>query len=43
MNFAARHIGPSPAEQETMLGVTGHHSLDELTQAALQCFIGGAS
>ena len=40
MNFAARHIGPSPAEQETMLGVTGHHSLDELTQAALPPGIG---
>jgi glycine dehydrogenase len=40
MNFAARHIGPSPAEQQTMLGVTGHRSLDELTQAALPPGIG---
>jgi glycine dehydrogenase len=40
MNFAARHIGPSPAEQETMLGLTGHRSLDELTQAALPPGIG---
>jgi glycine dehydrogenase len=40
MNFAARHIGPSPTEQETMLGVTGHRSLDELTQAALPPGIG---
>jgi glycine dehydrogenase len=41
MNFAARHIGPSPAEQEHMLGVTGHASLDELTRAALPPGIGG--
>jgi glycine dehydrogenase len=40
MNFATRHIGPSPAEQEHMLGVTGHASLDELTQAALPPGIG---
>jgi len=40
MNFAARHIGPSPAEQETMLGVTGHRSLDELARAALPPGIG---
>ncbi len=33
--FAARHIGPSPAEQKHMLTVTGHASLDELTTAAL--------
>jgi glycine dehydrogenase len=35
MDFAARHIGPSPAEQRRMLDVTGHASLDELTAAAL--------
>ena len=40
MNFAARHIGPSAAEQETMLGVTGHRSLDELARAALPPGIG---
>ena len=33
--FAARHIGPSAADQERMLAVTGHSSLDELTAAAL--------
>jgi glycine dehydrogenase len=35
MDFASRHIGPSPAEQERMLAVVGHASLDELTAAAL--------
>jgi glycine cleavage system P protein (glycine dehydrogenase) len=35
MDFASRHIGPSPAEQERMLAVVGHASLDELTTAAL--------
>jgi len=35
MDFAARHIGPSPAEQRRMLDVTGYASLDELTAAAL--------
>src|ERR1022692_929378 len=34
-NFAARPIGPSPADQERMLAVTGHSSLDALTTAAL--------
>jgi glycine dehydrogenase len=34
-NFSARHIGPSPDEQQRMLAVTGHASLDELTAAAL--------
>src|ERR1035438_857742 len=42
-NFAARHIGPSPAEQERMLAVTGHSSLDELTTAALPPGLGEAS
>jgi glycine dehydrogenase len=35
MNFAQRHIGPSPAEQEQMLAAVGHESLDELASAAL--------
>ena len=35
MDFAARHIGPDPAEQEHMLGTLGYASLDELTTAAL--------
>ncbi len=35
MDFASRHIGPAPAEQEHMLGTLGYASLDELTTAAL--------
>ena len=35
MDFASRHIGPSPAEQEHMLSTLGYASLDELTTAAL--------
>src|SRR5215467_10676797 len=35
MDFASRHIGPSPAEQDHMLGTLGYASLDELTTAAL--------
>ncbi|HKA96763.1 MAG TPA: glycine dehydrogenase (aminomethyl-transferring), partial [Streptosporangiaceae bacterium] len=35
MDFASRHIGPSPAEQERMLAAVGFPSLDELTAAAL--------
>ncbi len=35
MDFPARHIGPSADEQQRMLAVTGHASLDELTAAAL--------
>ncbi len=35
MDFAARHIGPSADEQQRMLAVTGHASLDELTGTAL--------
>src|SRR5215475_6114429 len=35
MDFASRHIGPSPAEQNHMLGTLGYASLDELTTAAL--------
>jgi glycine dehydrogenase len=34
-DFAARHIGPSEADQRHMLGSLGYSSLDELTQAAL--------
>ncbi len=35
MDFASRHIGPSPVEQEHMLSTLGYASLDELTTAAL--------
>ena len=35
MDFSARHIGPSPAEQQQMLAAVGYSSLDELTAAAL--------
>jgi glycine dehydrogenase len=35
MDFADRHIGPSPAEQQQMLAAVGYSSLDELTAAAL--------
>ena len=35
MNFAQRHIGPTPAEQEQMLAAVGHGSLAELGSAAL--------
>jgi glycine cleavage system P protein (glycine dehydrogenase) len=35
MDFASRHIGPSPAEQERMLAAVGYSSLDELAAAAL--------
>src|SRR5215467_1499564 len=35
MDFASRHIGPSPAERQHMLGTLGYASLDELTTAAL--------
>ncbi len=34
-DFAARHIGPSEAEQRHMLDALGYDSLDELTRAAL--------
>ena len=34
-DFAARHIGPSPAEQRHMLGRLGFSSLGDLTTAAL--------
>ena len=35
MDFAARHIGPSAADVDHMLGTLGYASLDELTAAAL--------
>src|SRR5579875_3902356 len=35
MDFARRHIGPSPGEQRRMLSALGYPSLDELTRAAL--------
>ncbi len=35
MEFARRHIGPSPDEQRQMLSAVGYSSLDELTGAAL--------
>src|SRR5260370_40254126 len=43
MDFASRHIGPSPAEQDHMLGTLGYSSLDELTAAALPPGLGGGS
>jgi glycine dehydrogenase len=33
--FAARHIGPSPAEQQAMLGELGFASLDEMVERLL--------
>jgi glycine dehydrogenase len=41
MDFSARHIGPSPAEQEQMLAAVGYPSLDELTAAALPPTLAG--
>ena len=35
MSFAARHIGPSAAEQRRMLEAVGYGSLDELMDAAI--------
>jgi len=40
MDFASRHIGPSPAEQDHMLGTLGYATLDELTTAALPPALG---
>jgi glycine dehydrogenase len=40
MDFASRHIGPSPAEQERMLAAVGYSSLDELAAAALPPALG---
>ncbi|HEY3614712.1 MAG TPA: aminomethyl-transferring glycine dehydrogenase [Gaiellales bacterium] len=33
--FSRRHIGPSPEDQERMLALLGHASLDELARAAV--------
>jgi glycine dehydrogenase len=41
MDFSARHIGPSPAEQEQMLAAVGYPSLDDLTAAALPPTLAG--
>ena len=41
MDFSARHIGPSPAEQQQMLAAVGYSSLDELTAAALPPALAG--
>ena len=41
MDFSARHIGPSPAEQEQMLAAVGYSSLDDLTTAALPPALAG--
>ena len=35
MEFARRHIGPSPDEQRQMLSAVGVSALDQLTEAAL--------
>src|SRR5215472_15068606 len=43
MNFAQRHIGPSPAEQERMLAAVGHESLDELASAVLPPQLAGGA
>src|SRR5690242_16495161 len=40
MDFASRHIGPSSAEQDHMLGTLGYATLDELTTAALPPVLG---
>src|SRR5215831_7477367 len=41
MDFSARHIGPSPAEQQQMLAAVGYSSLAELTTAALPAALAG--
>src|SRR5215471_17859423 len=41
MDFSARHIGPSPAEQQQMLAAVGYSSLAELTAAALPPVLAG--
>ena len=40
--FVRRHVGPRPAEIETMLGVVGYDSLDALMDAAVPKGIRGA-
>jgi glycine dehydrogenase len=37
--FSRRHIGPSPEDQERMLALLGHASLDDLTRAAVPASI----
>jgi glycine dehydrogenase len=37
--FSRRHIGPSPEDQERMLAVLGHASLDDLARAAVPASI----
>ena len=37
--FSRRHIGPSPEDQERMLALLGHASLDELARAAVPASI----
>ncbi|MGD7652468.1 MAG: aminomethyl-transferring glycine dehydrogenase [Verrucomicrobiales bacterium] len=34
-DFSSRHLGPSTSDLDLMLAVTGHKSLDELTEAAV--------
>ena len=41
MEFARRHIGPSPDEQRQMLSAVGYSALDELTEAALPASVPG--
>jgi glycine dehydrogenase len=42
--FSRRHIGPSPEDQERMLALLGHASLDDLARAAVpsSILLGGA-
>ena len=42
MEFARRHIGPSPDEQRQMLSAVGYSALDELTGAALPASVPAA-
>ena len=37
--FSRRHIGPSPEDQERMLALLGHASLDDLARAAVPASI----
>src|SRR5215469_3680134 len=43
MDFAARHIGPSAADVDHMLGTLGYTSLDELTTTALPAGLAASS
>jgi glycine dehydrogenase len=42
MDFAERHIGPSPAGRDQMLAAVGYPTLDDLTAAALPAGLGSA-